>query len=173
MYRLMMMIFLALAACAPRETTQGGGFRDTTTPIYSNAAFDISRLDGTWFQVASFADGAESRCKAGKAVFSTAGGSDNLQYDLCLSGKKLVGAGAISATGPGRFNLKGKDQIDQDWWVLWVDESYRTVAIGAPSGRFGFILNRDPVLPRDRFTAASQVFDFNGYAVEKLQSFDN
>jgi apolipoprotein D and lipocalin family protein len=171
MYRLTLMICLVLAACAPSGTSPGSVFRDASTPVYSSAALDIARLDGAWFQVASFGGASESSCGSGKADFSTAAGSGKLRYDLCLGGEKFAGAGPISATGPGRFGVSGKDQIGQDWWVLWVDESYRTMAIGAPSGRFGFILNRDPVLPADRFKAAREVFDFNGYDVGKLQSF--
>ncbi len=171
MYRLTLTIFLALAACAPRGTSQGGVYRDANTPIYSSAALDIAKLDGAWFQVAAFADNPTSSCRAGTADFTFAERSQNLRYDLCLSGQHFTGAGAISPTGPGRFKLIGKNPVGQDWWVLWVDESYRTMAIGGPSGHFGFILNRDPILPADRLTAAREVFDFNGYNVEKLQYF--
>ncbi|HOZ34653.1 MAG TPA: lipocalin family protein, partial [Tabrizicola sp.] len=58
----------------------------------------------------------------------------------------------------------------QDWWILWVDSGYRTLAIGTPSGRFGFILDRS-ALPPDRLAAASEVFDFNGYTTAALRPF--
>jgi apolipoprotein D and lipocalin family protein len=53
--------------------------------------------------------------------------------------------------------------------VLWVDEGYRTAVVGAPNGRVGWILNRDPDIPEDRLIAAREVLDFNGYDVSQLQ----
>ena len=43
------------------------------------------------------------------------------------------------------------------------------MAIATPSGRFGFILNRDGRLPADRQTAAREVFDWGGYDLTKLR----
>jgi apolipoprotein D and lipocalin family protein len=55
------------------------------------------------------------------------------------------------------------------WWVLWADVGYRTLAIGTPSGRFGFILNRGGDLPADRMRAAREVLEWNGYGIGRLR----
>jgi apolipoprotein D and lipocalin family protein len=55
--------------------------------------------------------------------------------------------------------------------VLWADTDLRTLAVGTPDGRFGFILERSGTLPPDRLEAARQVFDFNGYRTGLLQVF--
>lgn len=75
-------------------------------------------------------------------------------------------AGALIPTGPGRFAVAGME----DWWVLWVDSDYRTLVIGTPSGRFGFVLDRGEIAP-DRLTAATEIFDFNGYTTTALKAF--
>lgn len=54
----------------------------------------------------------------------------------------------------------------REW--LGVDHGYRTLAIGTPSGRFGFVLDRGPI-PADRLDAAREIFDFNGYATAALR----
>ena len=164
MPRLMIVLFAMLAACAPRGIADGGVYRAAASPIYSNAAFDTGRLEGPWDQVAAFAGPAQTDCRPGGADFSAM----RVSYRLCLSGRDISGAGQVVTTGPGRFAVQGSDGIGQDWWVLWVDESYRTMAIGNPSGTFGFILNRGKDLPADRLNAAKEVFDFNGYDTEKL-----
>jgi apolipoprotein D and lipocalin family protein len=171
MHRLMVGLFLALAACTPREIADNGVYRAITSPIYSNATFDMRRLEGTWDQVAAFATSPQSECRAGAAEFGGLPAAVDVRYRLCLSGQELRGNGSIAKTGPGRFAINGKDGIGQDWWVLWVDESYRTMAIGNPSGTFGFILNRGRSLPADRLKAATEVFDFNGYDTEKMIVF--
>jgi len=54
--------------------------------------------------------------------------------------------------------------------VLWVDEGYRTAVVGAPNGRSGWILNRDPQIPADRLAAAREILDFNGYDLSRLET---
>ena len=171
MHRLTLGLFLLLAACGPRATGSDAGFRPSTAPIFSNAAFDVNKIEGNWSQVAAFAAVPETGCRTGQAEFSRAATGIQAQFRLCLSGKVVVGKGAFVATGPGRFRVAGKAGLAQDWWVLWVDESYRTMAIGTPPGAFGFILNRGADLPQDRLAAAREVFDFNGYDTEKIVVF--
>ena len=55
-----------------------------------------------------------------------------------------------------------------DYWVLWVDEGYRTAVVGAPNGKSGWILNRDPQIPTDRLNTAREILDFNGYDLDRL-----
>lgn len=171
MSRLIFVLLVMLAACAPRPIQESAGFRDTASPIYSKAVFDLDRLDGPWFQVAAFDNSDTGECRKGMAEFTRTSKGMQMKYRLCVSGKTAAGGGAIASTGPGRFALAGKTDIGADWWVLWVDESYRTMAIGTPSGAFGFILNRGADLPTDRLNAAREVFDFNGYRTEKLKVF--
>lgn len=157
-----------VAACTPKTVTNTGVYRDAAAPIYSIAAFDQNRLAGRWDQVAAFAPEAKVGCRPGGAEFARKADALHLTYRLCLSGRNMAGSGIIAATGPGRFAIAGKDGVNQDWWVLWVDEGYRTVVIGSPSGAFGFILNQGKSLPADRLQAAREVLDFNGYNVETL-----
>ena len=163
-------VCLGLAACTQKFAADGL-FRSPASQVYSNAVFDVKRLEGQWDQVAAFAAVPTATCAPGEAAFIAKGGSLSATYQLCLSGQVVAGAGAVSIVGPGRFAVSGKGGIGQDWWVLWVDEGYRTLVIGNPSGEFGFILNRGRSLPPDRLAAAKEVLDFNGYDTEKLMLF--
>jgi apolipoprotein D and lipocalin family protein len=171
MHKLIAAFCLVLAGCAPRAGVQTGTYRAAATPIYSNAVFDLARLDGRWDQVATFADSTQNGCRPGGAEFARLDDNLQLTYRLCLSGNDVAGSGELVTTGPGRFAINGADATMPDWWVLWVDEGYRTMAIGNPDGSFGFILNRGRSLPTDRLTAAREVLDFNGYDTDKLVVF--
>jgi apolipoprotein D and lipocalin family protein len=71
--------------------------------------------------------------------------------------------------GPGRLSVRLSGvPVAAPYWVLWVDEGYRTAVVGQPNGRAGWILNRDPVIPEDRWIAAREVLDFNGYDLSRL-----
>jgi apolipoprotein D and lipocalin family protein len=73
--------------------------------------------------------------------------------------------GPLQPTGPGRFVIAG-----QEWWVLWADGDYRTLVIGTPSGRFGFVLNRAGGISADRMRAAREILEWNGYDLAQFRA---
>ncbi len=160
------LLCLALAACAPtRPASTVASFRTAGAPLWSNAQFDPARLVGTWRQAATFAV-EDPGCAPGGSDIKGRAGALTLAARLCLAGREVRLAGPLVASGPGRFRADG-----QDWWVIGVDTDYRTLAIGTPSGAFGFILNRGGPLPSDRLRAAKEIFDFNGYDTRYLHAF--
>lgn len=163
MYRLILAALL-LASCAPAPTMTVGRYRAEATPIYSSAVLDTKRLAGNWQQVAGF--GPETGCNAGAVKIAQTKAGLQANYRLCLSGAEVKGASVMQPDGPGRFALQGQPG---PWWVLWADADYRTLVIGTPSGRLGFILNRDGALPPDRLAAAREILDWNGYDLTRLQ----
>lgn len=166
MYRVIALLAVVLAACAPTGPKRVSGFRAPDAPIYSAAAFDPSRLSGRWAQVASFAASGQPTCAAGAVEFVQTGAGLGLRGDLCLNGERRAVSGQIGTAGPGRIAVPGME----DWWIIWVDSGYRTLAVATPSGRFGFVLDRGAI-PRDRLEATREIFDFNGYATSALTAF--
>ncbi|QCO56356.1 lipocalin family protein [Pseudorhodobacter turbinis] len=154
MYRLIALCFLV--GCVPST-----GFRDPGAQIYSNAVLEDARLIGDWVQVAEFAAPDAAPCQLGHARITQ---GLRVEAQLCLNGVQTVFSGPLVATGPGRF----VPPQGEAWWVLWADVGYRTIAIGTPSGRFGFILNRGPIAP-DRMRAAQEVLAWNGYTTARLR----
>ena len=63
------------------------------------------------------------------------------------------------------------DSADQDTelWVIWIDEGYRTAAVGSPDSDMVFILDRKAKGGADRIAAAQEVLDFNGYDIAALK----
>ncbi|MES2916729.1 MAG: lipocalin [Pseudomonadota bacterium] len=151
---------LLLAACAAKPPASLA-FRDADAPIWSAAAFQPARVAGTWRQVAGFQPDSPG-CKAGALEITPEARGLRLDGSLCLAGVSQDVSGLAAPTGPGRLAVAGAD-----WWILWVDTDYRTMAIGTPSGRFGFVLDRGAI-PGDRLKAAREVFDFNGYRTGAL-----
>ena len=54
--------------------------------------------------------------------------------------------------------------------MLWADADYRTLVIGTPNGRLGFILNRGAI-SADRLVAAWEILDWNGYDLRQLRVY--
>lgn len=167
MYRLALLVLLVLMGCtaSPKQDDQKGAYRDTAIPIYSAAVFDRSRFTGeSWTEVAAFEPPDAAACGGGTLRFSTPYRGPRAGYRLCLSGEVWSGSGQIEFFEQGRFTIAG---LDDPFWVLWADADMRTVVIGTPSGRFGFILNRGG-FPADRLTAARDILDWNGYDLGRL-----
>ena len=160
----LILLALLLASCA-KPAPQVMAFRDPAAPIYSNAVMDMGGITGDWAQAASFASGGD--CRAGAVRISQSAEGLMATGHLCLGGVDTDVTGPLVVLATGRLRAV----TGPDWWVVWADTALRSLAIGTPDGRFGFILDRTGALPADRLEAARQVFDFNGYSVGRLQVF--
>jgi apolipoprotein D and lipocalin family protein len=164
MHRVILTACLWLAACVG-VGREAPGFRAAGAPIWSAAAFAPAEVSGNWQQVAAFATGPLG-CRGGAVTVDPVPGGFAVTGILCLDGTARKVDALARPIGPGRLSVEG----EEDWWVLWVDEGYRTLAVGTPSGRFGFVLDRGRI-PQDRLAAAAEIFAFNGYVRGRLQPF--
>jgi apolipoprotein D and lipocalin family protein len=164
MHRLILATLLLLAACDDGQRGTSS-FRAPEAPIWSAAAFMPASVTGQWQQVAAFA-AEPGGCRAGAVSVEPAPGGYVVKGTLCLDGTARKVDALARPVGPGRLSVEGQE----DWWVLWVDSGYRTLAVGTPSGKFGFVLDRGTI-PQDRLAAAAEVFAFNGYTSGRLQPF--
>lgn len=166
MYRLILLSLLALTACVSAPSHKITAFRKPGAEIWSSAAFDAARIEGHWQQVATFSASEGPGCKPGGAEVRRGAAGLEIAARLCLNGRVVQGSGPLRMVGPGRMAVPGLS----DWWVIWVDSGYRTLAIGTPDGSFGFVLDRGKI-GGDRLNAAREVFEFNGYNKARLKAF--
>ena len=59
---------------------------------------------------------------------------------------------------------------EMELWVIWIDDGYRTAALGSPDSDMAFIVDRKTSGGADRMTAASEVLEFNGYNMSAFQT---
>lgn len=162
---------LLLAGCA---AVLGPSYRDPGAPIASSANFDPARYLGRWYEVARYPNPFQEGCAGAIAEYGATSAPDRVSVrNLCLDAEGRV-TGEITGTatyeGVGRFAVRLQDvPVAAPYWVLWVDEGYRTAVVGSPDGRTGWILNRRPDIPADRLAAARVILDFNGYDLGPLQ----
>jgi apolipoprotein D and lipocalin family protein len=165
------------AACAPRGPDDPFAlfpvYRDRAVPIGSAALFDPARYLGRWYEVARYPVPFQAGCVASTADYGLR--SDGLLSVLnsCTRADGTVETidGTAEMVGPGRLVVRfgSVPFVAADYWVLWVDEGYRTAVVGTPNGRAGWVLNREPTIPPDRLNAAREVLEFNGYDLSRLQ----
>lgn len=159
-------VLLALAGCAAFPS-----YRDTDVGMTSMAVFDPARYAGQWYEVARFPVPFQKGCTDTRAIYGQGEDGVLTVRNTCTKdGALSVIDGTATVVGPGRLKVR-LDGVPfaADYWVLWVDEGYRTAVVGVPSGRAGWILNRDPEIPPDRLKAARDVLEFNGYDLSRLE----
>ena len=156
-----------LAGCTAFPT-----YREAQAPIASMATFDPARYSGLWYEIASFPAPFQSGCRNTTAAYELDADETITVTNRCDTdnGARVInGTATIEGQGRLKIRLNGVP-FAADYWVLWVDEDYRTAVVGTPTGRSGWILNREPTMPADRFQAAQEVLAFNGYDVSALEN---
>ncbi|MCR8828134.1 lipocalin family protein [Pseudosulfitobacter koreensis] len=155
-----------LAGCA--QAPLQIGYRDSGVIIASTTRFDAARFAGDWVVRASYPEDADLRgvtARKDDAAFTLA----SRQCDAVGVCGTVAEQWPARATGQGRYLLRAPDgAAERNLWVLWVDEEFRTAAVGTPDGAWAWILDRNPTGGADRITAAREVLDFNGYDLTRL-----
>ncbi|MCG3268994.1 lipocalin family protein [Yoonia sp. I 8.24] len=161
-------LLFALAGCAAPTV-----YRDATAPISSTALFEPARYAGRWHEVARFPVSFQKDCAGATADYGVQPDGSLSVLNICRNAdgtERTRITGSTEVVGPGRFIVRfdGVPFVAADYWVLWVDEGYRTAVVGSPNGTSGWILNRDPEIPADRLRAARDILEFNGYDISQL-----
>lgn len=158
----LIIVALALTGCA--KLPQVPVFRDTNSPIGSAAVVDWDRMAGPWVEVARFDTAFQRGC--GRSTWHI--GASAVALECPRGGQAVRVAETAQVTGPGRLRVR-LGGAPLDLWVLWVDEGYRTVALGTPDGTMGWILDRAVASSADRINAAREMLEFNGYDLDALK----
>lgn len=161
----------AVSACAAVAPS----YRDISVPISSIAALDPTRYAGRWYEIARYPVPFEAGCTATTADYTLLTDGSLGVVNTCRAGSPSGPVQQIEGravpSGPGRFEVSFRGlPFKGPYWVLWVDEGYRTAVVGVPSGRAGWILNREPSIPPDRLRAARRILEFNGYDLTRLEA---
>ena len=155
---------LALGACAPRADL----------PVVTG--IDAERYLGRWHEIASIPQWFQRACVAdttaeyGKAPDGTIAVTNGCRK---ADGTRSVATGSarfVAAPGEGKLEvtflrLFGDPLwlISGDYWVVALDPDYRWSVVGHPGRDYGWILSRDPTMPRETLLALRQRLVSVGY----------
>ena len=141
-------LLLILTACS------GESYRDTNVEMKSVQELDIERYLGEWHEIARFPVSFQEGCTNVRAVYGKAEDEKVSVTNYCnKDGETTSIEGDATIEGPGKLGVSFFWFLPRgDYWVLWIDETYETVAVGVPSGNAGWILTRDPDRTRESLT---------------------
>ena len=153
-----MLALTVLAACdtGVPEFPDAIPFRNPTVTLAGTTRFDPNRFAGEWFIVAQFEADIDTRrtylFDPLNEVLLEREGDEEREYVV---------------SGPGILE-QVKPASEARLVVMWVDEGFRTAALGTAEGDRGVILDRKPEPAPDRLAAAIEVLDFNGWDTSRL-----
>jgi len=155
-----------LAGCA--QVPPATGYRDASVIIASTTRFEAQQFAGDWVVRAAYPQDADLRGVTARQD----GTAFTLAWHRCNAAGQCGTVAEVwpaQTTGQGRYVLRDPSgTADRTLWVLWVDDGFRTAAIGTPDGGWGWILDRSSTGGADRMAAAREVLDFNGYDLTRL-----
>lgn len=160
----------ALAGCALAPPAPS--YRDADARIGSTTRYAPDLFEGDWMVRGTYpGDGTLHAISVGEAP--TGGRAFEMVTRSCDS------SGACDfqseywpavAYGQGRYRLEDPSGTDdRDIWVLWVDEGFRTAALGTPGGTWAWVLDRQAAGGADRIKAAREILEFNGYDLGAME----
>jgi len=172
MRRLLFTLPLLLAACAG-----GTPYRDTSFPIATAMQVDLNRYQGLWYEIARFPVSFEEGCVGVTAEYTVKPDGDVRVVNTCRQGDLSAPAESAEATARAVDSTNAKLKVDfvpfipftdGDYWILDIDEAYRTVVVGNPDGTSGWILAREPQISAERLEVGYDVLRRAGYDVSRM-----
>lgn len=156
-----------LTACSDGES----GFRDANVPLSVTTRGTAADVAGEWF-VRATTPGNEDLQRVNILPEWQGAPAVALERRTCESNGDCEEVGEIwraKPLGQHRWRIQSPHgDSARELWVVWVDEGFRTAAIGTPDGSYGWILDRAPNGGADRIKAAREILTFNGYDAAQL-----
>jgi len=140
------------------------------------ASVDLSRYAGQWYEIARLPMYFQRNCAADvTATYKPNADSDSITVvNKCMSssGKEIVANGeAVPADASGsklkvtflpswlRWAPFGK----ADYWVLALDDDYKTALVGTPNKKYLWLLSRSPSMDSETYQTYRKIAQNQGY----------
>jgi len=163
---------LALAACNPLETQPVG---NSNVPQPAKPV-ELKRYLGKWYEQARYEASFQKGCEAVTAEYSQNSDGAVAVVNFCHQGSvtgplKTAEATARVVEGSNGSKLKVTFlwPIEGDYWVLDRAPDYSWSIVGEPSGRYLWILTRNPILSPRQYAALVERAKALGYDVNMLR----
>ena len=137
---------LAITACMSQPD-----YRAETTPPPTVASVDLNRYAGLWYEIARYPNGFQQDCEAVTAEYKRREDGKFTVVNTCGAGDERTATGVARVVDRSN-GAKLKVQFAPEWvpfasgdyWILHLESDYSAALVGAPSGKYLWILAREP-----------------------------
>jgi len=172
MNRLLLMLPLLLAGCV-----SGPAFRDNSVEIETVEQIDLNRYQGLWYEIARFPVSFEEGCVGVTAEYTILPDDTVRVVNTCREGSLDAPPRSSTASAETVDASNAKLKVDfvpyvpftaGDYWILDIDEGYRTVVVGTPDGTAGWVLAREPQISQARLQRGYDALQRAGYDLSQI-----
>ena len=151
-------------------------------PLTANAALEVPRYMGTWYEIAKYPNSFQKKCVANTQARYNLLGDGQLQVvNRCrlADGQTSEAIGAAKQQGDAnsaklkvRFApawLSFIPMVWGDYWVIDLDPAYQLVAVAEPKREYLWILSRTPTVDSKSYQALLARLTQQGFDISKLE----
>ena len=144
-------------------------------------AVDLTRYAGTWYEIARLPMWFQRHCVDSKAIYSNrADGTVAIHNECVTDSGRMDTAEGVATVVDAKTNARlsvmfdnwfarfARPSRDGNYWILDLDDEYRTAMVGTPDRQYLWILSRSPQLERATFQRLVDKGRQLGYPVDKL-----
>ena len=167
---LLVLAALFASGCATTTTERLG-----LGPLQTVAEVDLSRYLGTWYEIASYAQGFQQGCTGTTATYKL---RDDGQIDVenrcrkgSLQGRDVLAKGRARVV-PGstaKLEVSFFWPFWGDYWIIDLGADYEYAVVGNPGRDYLWILSRTPTIEDAVYQGILERLRANGYSPEQLQ----
>lgn len=155
-------------------------YRAAEAPPATVEQVDLEKYAGKWFEIARYPNSFEENCTNVTAKYARREDGKISVTNTCFKGsaegKKDVARG-VARVVEGSGNTKLKVQFAPEWvpfaagdyWILHLEPHYSAALVGAPSGKYLWILAREPELTEATLAKIKARAEALGYETAPLE----
>ena len=126
-------------------------YRADAAPPETVASVDLDSYVGLWYEIARYPNGFQQDCEGVTAEYQQRVDGKITVINTCRLGDARTAKG-VARVVEESGNSKLKVQFAPEWvpfasgdyWILHLEDDYSAVLVGAPSGKYLWILAREP-----------------------------
>jgi apolipoprotein D and lipocalin family protein len=145
-------------------------YRAETSPPETVSTVDLSQYAGLWYEIARYPNGFQQDCEGVTAEYVQRADGKITVINTCRSGDERTAKG-VARVVEGSGNSKLKVQFAPEWvpfasgdyWILHLEPDYSAALVGAPSGKYLWILAREKQISdalMSKITARAQALGY-------------
>ncbi|MFN0023347.1 MAG: lipocalin family protein [Parvularculaceae bacterium] len=160
---------LTITACASQPVN-----RRADPPLEAVERVDLDRYLGRWYEIARLPNNFQKNCEAVTATYSMRDDGLIKVVNQCgaFAGSKpreAIGrAKIVDAATNAKLKVSFFGPFWGDYWVIDLKDDYSRAIVGEPSGRYLWVLSREPAIPEAERAELLTTLDRLGYRAGNL-----
>lgn len=148
--------------------------KPSSTPLETVNYVDLSRYQGTWYEIARYPNRFQHGCRDSRATYTLLNDGKVAVLNECYDEKsgKLRKAKGTARVIDKKTNAKLKVSFfwpfSGDYWIIDLGKNYEYAVVGHPTRKYLWVLSRKNRMEEDLFQIIAGRLKIQGYDPDRL-----